>query len=1031
VEIEDKKTKGLYDPGANISIIPLHFLNTLKNNIYVPSTLKFGTMSGEERVIGITYLKIKIFDVTKEVKVFVINKDNYKYGLLMGLDIIKSFRLCQDHNLKITQARPEDDMKAVKNFGSHNRDMDSTAIIATAVNGDRKILEGKMSVNWNEHIPFDKFEAKTSHLDSEKKQRIHDFIEKYSSVFAKHQFDVGTVNGYEAHIKLIEDRYVAKKPYRCSYEDQEEIEKQVTELLKQGLIEESCSPFASPVTLAYKKTGEDGKKEKNRLCIDFRNLNKLLLPESQPFPLIEDIIGKTRDCEWFSAIDINSAFWSIPIRPEDRHKTGFVTQHGHWQWVSMPFGLKNAPAIFQRILSGIIRRNNLSEFSINYLDDILIFSRTFEEHMKHLELLVEAIIREGFRLKFVKCNFATNSVHYLGHIISKNSIRPLNDNLISIKNFPVPQNRKNVRQFLGKINFYHKFISNAASILDVFHNLLRKNVPFVWTTECQNTFEQIKKYLTSSPVLEVFDRERPIIIYTDASGVGIGAVLKQSQADGTEKPVAYFSKKLSECQKKKKAIYIESLAIREAIKYWRYWLVGRKFTVITDHKPLENLNLKSRTDEELGDLANYLLQYDFDVIYRSGSRNGEADCLSRNPVLDSNYGKDVLDILPTINLLELEDIRMSQKNITFTNNDNITDGVVVRKLKGGRNRILLDTEYGKRLIDKVHIRYGHIGTKHVYNTIRRYFYFDKMYVLIREYCASCTVCIKNKSRKGRESGMLGHFGPATKPYEIMSLDTVGGFGGRRSTKRYLHLLEDQFTRYVYISTSSNQDANQFIKLIKSVQQEHQIGTLLTDQYGGLKSNEFTDYLQEANIVHCYTAVDSPASNGLIERLNQTLVNRIRCITNENNGNGRKAWTTVARQCIDQYNATIHSVTQFSPNYLMYGILTDMVPKKFLEIPDLLADRCKAFDNSMKNHEQNKRRYDKNRKSVFFRVGDRVFIENGNKLNRHKLDEIRIGPYPVVRKISNSIYEIDVGHKSCSKRLYHVSKIVKIDFDESN
>jgi hypothetical protein len=163
--------------------------------------------------------------------------------------------------------------------------------------------------------------------------------------------------------------------------------------------------------------------------------------------------------------------------------------------------------------------------------------------------------------KFVKCTFATHSIEYLGHIIEQNSVRPLNDNLISIKSFPTPQNRKNVRQFLGKINFYHKFIKNSASTLEVFHNLLRKNVPFNWTDKCQVAFEQIKNYLTSSPVLAIFDRDCPILIYTDASGVGIGAVLKQRQDNGTEKPVAYFLKKLSESQRKQKAVYIESLAI--------------------------------------------------------------------------------------------------------------------------------------------------------------------------------------------------------------------------------------------------------------------------------------------------------------------------------------------------------------------------------------------------------------------------------------------------------------------------------------
>jgi len=206
--------------------------------------------------------------------------------------------------------------------------------------------------------------------------------------------------------------------------------------------------------------------------------------------------------------------------------------------------------------------------------------------------LLEAIKKEGFRLKFTKYTFASDSVKYLGHVIQNNSIKPVKDNLISIKNFPVPKNQKNIRQFLGKINFYHEYIPKSAIILDPLHNLLRKNQKFVWSEECQQSLDKIKELLCTQPVLEIFDQDLPINIYTDASLKGVGAILKQIQPDGREKPVAYFSKKLNEAQKKKKAIYLECLAIKEAVKYWQYWLIGKSFTVYTDHKPLENMNLE-------------------------------------------------------------------------------------------------------------------------------------------------------------------------------------------------------------------------------------------------------------------------------------------------------------------------------------------------------------------------------------------------------------------------------------------------------
>jgi len=193
----------------------------------------------------------------------------------------------------------------------------------------------------------------------------------------------------------------------------------------------------------------------------------------------------------------------------------------------------------------------------------------------------------------VKCNFAQHSVKYLGHIIEDNTIRPLKDNLIAIREFPTPKTKKNIRQFLGKINFYHKYIENATKILKPFHDLLKKDTEFKWTKTCKEAFENIKSYLCKAPILAIFDPEKEIIIRTDASQEGVGAVLKQKQKNNEIKPVAYFSKKLNPTQRKKKAIYLECLAIKEAVTYWQYWLLGNKFTVLTDHKPLENLCLKN------------------------------------------------------------------------------------------------------------------------------------------------------------------------------------------------------------------------------------------------------------------------------------------------------------------------------------------------------------------------------------------------------------------------------------------------------
>lgn len=982
----------------------------LKGKRNISNEANLVTINGVKKTSGLTTLNIKIFEIQKDVDVYIMDKEHFKYDFLIGLDLIKEFKLIQDENLKVTQK-----------YHLNNKEEIITKRDAENGNIESNNTLKDYTINFNEHVKEGDFEIKIDHLNQYQKSEINMLISRYKSVFAKNKYDIGTVNGYEARIDLLVDKYCSKRPYRCTVEDKKEIEEQISKLLDNKLIEQSYSPFAAPVTLAFKK--EDNRK--SRLCIDFRDLNKIVVPQAQPFPLIDDLMIKTRNCKFFSALDINSAFWSIPLRIEDRKKTAFVTQEGHFQWTCLPFGLKTSPAIFQRILSNILRKYKLTDFCVNYIDDILVFSKTFSEHIDHLSQLLEAIQLEGFRLKFTKCTFATDSVKYLGHIIQNNCIRPIKDNLISIKDFPVPKTQKNIRQFLGKINFYHEYIPRSAIVLDPLHNLLRKDQKFVWSDECQKAFETMKNLLCSQPVLEIFDQDLPINIYTDASLEGIGAILKQIQPDGKEKPVAYFSKKLNEAQKKKKAIYLECLAIKESVRYWQYWLIGKTFTVYSDHKPLENMNLKSRTDEELGDLAYYLSQYDFKIKYAPGKNNLEADCLSRNPVLDSDKNTD--EQLKIVNLITMEDILMDQNsNVEIQNNKDklIKRHSVYFKNIRRQQKIILSEAFSIKLLKNVHEDLCHIGIGQMQKTICSLYTANNLSKNIRKICKGCVICLKNKSRGHGKFGLMSHLGPATKPFEIMSIDTIGGFGGSRSSKKYLHLLVDHFTRYAFILTSKTQTASDFVKLVLTVTETDDIGMLLTDQYPGINSKEFKKFLHEKNIPLVFTAVNAPFSNGLNERLNQTLVNKIRCKINEKEK--KRAWTTIARECVNKYNNTNHSVTGFTPNYLLYGIDSRIIPdelKPEITNNDWVRDKQTAFENTIKSHNYNKTLFDKNRKYYVFNVGDMVYVENGNKLNRKKLQELKIGPYQIVGKISNSIYKIDIGHNKTESNLYHITKLI--------
>lgn len=326
---------GIYDSGSNVSLINSKLLKIRNKNSDLSVNTNLKTINGVKKAAGRITLDVKIFDIKKKISVFVIYEKDFNYNFLIGLDCIKNFHLIQDENLEIKQKIPKIGEIKIENIkqklmeeGNNQNANKSEKVKATSQeksefkNKNNSVnLGNKNVINFNEHVSEENFEIQINHLDYNQQAEIDNLTAEYNSIFAKDKYDVSTVTGYEAHIDLIIDKYCSKRPYRCTLEDRKEIGDQIRKLLKTKLIEESYSPFAAPVTLAFKRD----ENRKPRLCIDFRELNKIVVPQSQPFPLIEDLVEKTRDCRFFSTLDINSAFWSIPLRITDRPKTGFVT----------------------------------------------------------------------------------------------------------------------------------------------------------------------------------------------------------------------------------------------------------------------------------------------------------------------------------------------------------------------------------------------------------------------------------------------------------------------------------------------------------------------------------------------------------------------------------------------------------------------------------------------------------------------------------------------------------------------------------
>ncbi|GJT11459.1 putative reverse transcriptase domain-containing protein [Tanacetum coccineum] len=451
-------------------------------------------------------------------------------------------------------------------------------------------------------------------------KRLEDIpvVKEFPDVFPEDLPGLPPVRQVEFQIDLIPGAApVARTPYRLAPSEMQELSNQLQELTDRGFIRPSTSPWGAPVLFVKKKDGSF------RMCIDYRELNKLTIKNRYPLPRIDDLFDQLQGSSVYSKIDLRSGYHQLRVREEDIPKTAFRTRYGHYEFQVMPFGLTNAPVVFMDLMNRVCKPY-LDKFVIVFIDDILIYSHNEEEHANHLRIILELLRKEKLYAKFSKCDFWIHIVQFLGHLIDSQGLHVDPAKIEAVKNWTSPTTPTEVRQFLGLTGYYRRFIKGFSKIAKPMTKLTQKNKNYIWSEEQESAFQLLKQKLCEAPILALPEGNDNFVVYCDASLQGLGVVLMQR-----EKVIAYASRQLKPHEENYTTHDLELGAVIFALKIWRHYLYGTKCTVFTDHKSLQHilrqkeLNMRQRRWLEL------LADYDCEICYHPGKANVVADALSR------------------------------------------------------------------------------------------------------------------------------------------------------------------------------------------------------------------------------------------------------------------------------------------------------------------------------------------------------------------------------------------------------------------